>query len=101
MAKKYVTREILEKIYEANNALHGTDEYNKYHMENYVKYEKNGRWTNWKFVGWGIPYNTQGKFYIKTVGDNTYLITEYVMFGVRTADRYTINEAVKALIGLE
>ena len=101
MVKKYITREVLEKIYDANNAMRGTDEYNKYYLSTTFKRKENGKWTNWKFIGWGVPYRLNGNAYIKTVRENTYIIFEYDECGVPYMERYEINEAVKALIGLE
>ena len=101
MAKKFVTREMLEKIYEANNAMRGTNEYNKYYMSTTYKRKENGKWTGWKFLGWGVPYRLNGEAYVKTVGENTYIMFEYEDYGVPCIERYAVDEAVKALIGLK
>lgn len=72
-----MTDELFGRIYFANERVLGTTDYAKYKMCNEVKYKVHGKWTNWRFVGWGIPhsYEINGDSYIKKVKDRYYLMT--------------------------
>lgn len=82
------TKEMLEKLHAANDAVRGTVAYGKYLMAADSKYD--GRW---HFICWTIPY-TIGK--IKTFKDKTYIICETY----ESCERYEVREEVKELLGI-
>lgn len=87
---KEFTKEMLEKLSAANEAVKGTSEYTKYLMA--CESKRNGRW---HFICYTIPHTT-GK--IKTFKDRTYIITEHGL-GL-TFGRYAVGEEVKKLLGI-
>ena len=86
---KEFTKEMLEKLHAANDAVKGTDDYTKYGMTCEHKYS-GGRW---KFLRYSIPYRT-GTF--KTVKGKTYIMIE-TMYDV---ERFAVTEAVAELLGI-
>lgn len=89
---KEFTKDMQEKLWAANEAVKGTTEYTKYHMETAA--QTNGRW---HFIGWYIPY-TEGK--IKTFKDKTYIVVECQCGYERYLERYTVRDSVKELLGI-
>lgn len=89
---KEFTKEMLEKLTAANDAVRGTADYIKYHMQFSSKHD--GRW---KFICWAIPHTT-GK--IRTFKDKTYIICEYVGICERYPERFEVKEEVKELLGI-
>lgn len=84
-----MTKELIniESIYEANEKLKGTNEYNKYYTEKYSKI--NGKWC---FMGMTYPYETTAT--IKTYKDTKYLMTN------NGESRYKVNETIAELLNL-
>lgn len=80
------TKEMLEKLYKANEAVKGTPYYTKYEMQADTKVS--GRW---KYMFWSIPKKTG---IIRTYKHTTYIITEDGF------DRYTVTYPVKELLGI-
>jgi hypothetical protein len=89
---KEFTKEMLEKLHAANNAVKGTSEYLKYHMLCDAK--TNGRW---HFLCWSIPYTTGT---IKTVKDKTYIIVQYTVINESYPQRYEVSRAVRELLDI-
>lgn len=89
---KEFTKEMLDKLIEANESVKGTVDYLKYYMECDWKYKG-----SWRFQSWSIP-NTTGK--IKTVKDKTYIITEYEGIFERYPVRHTVERPVRELLGI-
>ena len=89
---KEFTKEMLEKLEAANDAVRGTSNYCLYHMQADSKHD--GRW---KFIGWGIPHTT-GK--IKTFKDKTYIIVEYIGCCERYLERFEVEGPVNELLGI-
>lgn len=83
------TKEMLEKLTEANDEVKGTPYYYRYHMQCDAK--TNGRWN---YIGWYMP-NKCG--IIKTVKLTTYIVTEDSNGEML---RYTVNLNVKELLGI-
>lgn len=82
---KEFTKEMLETLTAANEAVKGTTEYSKYSMETDCKSDAG----KWFFVGWNIPYTTGA---IKTYRGNTYIVT--------VKERYHVTDAVKQLLNI-
>ena len=89
---KEFTKEMLQKLTAANDAVRGTADYCKYHMA--CDSKRDGRW---HFICWAIPHAT-GK--IKTFKDKTYIICEYVGICERYLERFEVREEVKELLGI-
>jgi hypothetical protein len=109
MGKQYVTKEMLHKLHEANEATRGTYEWRKYHMCWECKYYRNGRWTNWKFIMWTIPSDSE--YYFKKKGDRLYIMGEIPQAETiathtigecieREIERYEVTDAVRELWGI-
>lgn len=99
MKNTVITIEQIEKIKQAAESVKGTLEYNKYSMCCENKRTVNGKWTGWKYVGWGYPKRTS--YTLKTVKGKTYMISnEYEIFGEKNIDRYEVIDAIKELLGI-
>lgn len=94
--KKVVTKEEIESLNMENQKVIGTKEYQKYHMEAEVKYEKDGKMSVWKFIGHGIPNPQQ--YSVKKFKDKIYLVREYTVYGEKYFDRYTVTDAVNEIL---
>lgn len=72
--KKELTREELDILWEANDSTRGTKEYMKYWMPGEMKHKKNGTWTGWKWVGWGIACGNETK--VKKFKEKVFIMSE-------------------------
>ena len=53
--KAIVTEAEFQKLSEANEKVKGTNSYAKYRMMMEYKTKTDGRWSAWRFFGWGVP----------------------------------------------
>lgn len=93
MKKIIFSPEMLAKLEQANNSVVGTDNYQRYHMENYIQLNK-PKGASWHFVGCGIPHNV-GTIKFTTFG--TFLYTH--QYGAN--ERYRVTDDVYDLLELE
>lgn len=97
--KKMVSDQEMEKLVEANLSVCGTSDYMKYHMMTEYKTKCNGKWSNWKFLGWGVPVPFDMK--VKKVGDNVFLMREDISHvGEEEVTRYTLTESVNQILNV-
>lgn len=93
---KEFTKEMLKKLHDANDALRGTPDYMKYHMECYMK-DRNANNARWKFYGWTIPHK---EGVIKTIKGTTCIVCEFSGMFAQYNERYFISDEVKELLGI-
>lgn len=95
-----LSSETINKIYLANQAQRGTQEWYIYSMTLEYKYMTDrGNWSNWKYVGHGIPTPGKINYYLKTVKGITYIYSEGYYDGVYyIVDRYTLTERIMEMI---
>ena len=94
--KTRLTFEDMETLRSAHLSVRGTPDYQRYMMQNDFKHRLgNGKWSNWKFIGWYIPYS-KDEAKIKRIGNDVYIMTEDEI-GV---DRYYVTPEVNALLGI-
>lgn len=97
--KKTVSEEEMRKLIEANDSVSGTSDYRKYHMMIEYKTKHNGKWSNWKFLGWGVPVSFDMK--VKKVGENVFLMREdNNCMGEEEVTRYTLTESVNQILNV-
>lgn len=96
--KTHLTVKDMNKLRDAHESVRGTNEYQKYLMENELKRRLvDGKWTNWKFIGWYIPYSAD-EVKIKKVGEKVYIMCDGA-FGDEI-ERYTVTEEVNELLDI-
>ena len=96
--KTHLTVEDLNKLRDAHESVRGTNEYQKYLMENELKRRlADGKWSNWKFIGWYIPHSAD-EVKIKKVGEKVYIMRDGA-FG-DAVERYTVTEEVNKLLDI-
>ena len=96
--KTRLTIEDMNKLRDAHESVRGTNEYQKYLMENELKRKRSdGKWSNWKFIGWYIPYSAD-EVKIKKVGEKVYIMCDGA-FGDEV-ERYTVTEEVNELLDI-
>ena len=96
--KTHLTVEDMNKLRDAHESVKGTNEYQKYLMENELKRRlADGKWSNWKFIGWYIPYSAD-EVKIKKVGEKVYIMCDGA-FGDEI-ERYTVTEEVNELLDI-
>ena len=81
------TKEMLDKLTNANEAVKGTINYHWYHMASCFKSSVNGKWV---FSGYYIPHKTG---FIRKYKETLFIITE-------NGERYELNDRVKELLGI-
>lgn len=91
----FVTYEQLDAIWNANEQTRGTLDYNKYSMCCEYKYKRDGKWTNWKFIGFYCP-TVGGKYYFKKVNGKLYMMRDLD----DSVERYEVTSAVKELLSI-
>lgn len=95
--KAIVTEAEFQKLSEANEKVKGTNSYAKYRMMMEYKTKTDGRWSAWRFFGWGVPVPVDMK--VKKVGDKIYLMKEGItVFGETELTRYTLTEACNEVL---
>ena len=62
-SRQIVSQADIKKIIQLNESVKGTTDYMKYHMEMSYKHDntKKGGFTNWKFLGYGYPFEHDEK----------------------------------------
>ena len=96
--KTHLTIEDMNKLRDAHESVKGTNEYQKYLMECELKRRlADGKWSNWKFIGWYYPYSAD-EVKIKKVGEKVYIMCDGA-FGDEV-ERYTVTEEVNELLDI-
>lgn len=97
-----VNQDDIKKIVQLNESVKGSSEYMRYYMEESWKHNDtpNGGFTNWKFLGFGVPYIGIGyEFHI--VKDHAYIqsFPKTNQFGKQEIERYYITKAIMEEMG--
>lgn len=97
--KKTVSEHEMNKLVEANDSVRGTNDYMKYHMMAEYKTKRDGKWSKWNFLSWGVPVPFD--MTVKKVGENVFLMREGVnCMGEEEITRYTLTESVNQILNV-
>lgn len=97
--KKTVSELEMQKLCEANDSVRGTTAYTKYHMMIEYKTKRNGKWSAWKFLGWGVPVPFD--MVVKKVGEKIYLVREDLsVMGEYEVTRCTLTDTANEILNI-
>lgn len=89
MSKKQITKDMLTRLYEANEGCRGTRDWTKYVM--IIEYKEKNRWRFMNNYGVPQPHQFEGAVYKR------YKDYEYIVIG---DTRYTLTKQVKMFLGI-
>ena len=94
--RKIVPMEHLNSIFEANEKTKGSSEYGKYTMCLECKFQKDNKWTGWKYMAWTIP-NVTGSYYYKEVKGKMYMMRDLDS----AVERFEVTQNIRDLLNIK
>ena len=108
-SRQIVSQADIKKIIQLNESVKGTTDYMKYHMEMSYKHDntKKGGFTNWKFLGYGYPFEHDEKewsnsgYVFKIVKGHVYIETfqHKDSYGTTQIERWYVTDRIMEEMG--